>query len=80
MGLCASPLFFILTLTIIDSINRSAPGQDPGLSASLLLGVSMVGVVFITTGGLAWYYAGHGYLRPIQILTALMLKATALLL
>lgn len=73
LGLCAAPLFFILTLTIIDSTNRSDLGQGPSLSTSLLLGVCMVGVGFIGTGGLAWFYAGHGYLRPVQTLTALML-------
>ncbi|AUD01411.1 hypothetical protein [Spirosoma pollinicola] len=72
-GLCAAPLFFILTLTAIDSINRSDPGQGPSLSTSLLLGVILALVGFIVTGGLALFYGGHGYLRPIQTTTALML-------
>ena len=72
LGLCAAPLFFILTLLLIDFINRSDPSQSPSLSNSLVLGVGMAISGFVCLGGLAWFCAEHGYLRPVQTATGLM--------
>ncbi|WP_020603741.1 hypothetical protein [Spirosoma spitsbergense] len=61
LGLCTAPLVFIMTLIVIDHLNSANPGQSPGLSESLLV------------GGVAWFLAGQGYLRPVQTVTGLML-------
>ncbi len=78
LGLGVTPLFFVLTLLFIDSINRSDPSQGPTLSNSLALGVGMATGGFMCLGGLAWFLAEHGYLRPVQTVTCLMLAGWSL--
>ncbi|MFD2934860.1 Rossmann-fold NAD(P)-binding domain-containing protein [Spirosoma flavum] len=72
LGLCTAPLAFILTLFFIDSINRSDPSHSPTLSNSLVLGLGLAVGSFVCLGGLAWFLAEHGYLRPVQTVTGLI--------
>ena len=72
LGLCIAPLLFILTLILIDSLNRSDPSQNPTLSNGLVIAIGMALGGFVALGGLAWYWAAHGYLRPVQTVTGLL--------
>lgn len=77
-ALCAAPLLFILTLQFIDNSNRLDPSQRPNLSDSLLLGVGVALIGFVLIGGSAWFLATNGYLRPLQVGTALMVAGWSL--
>lgn len=74
LGLCIAPLFLILTLLFIETINhQSDPSKGSTLANSLVLGVGIATGGFAVIDGLAWFLAEHGYLRPVQIVTALRL-------
>ncbi len=73
LGLCAAPLFFVLTIKGIDALNsHTQPGQSTAFSASLFIGMGMVIAGFMLSGGVAWLAAGRGYLRPVQAITGLL--------
>ncbi|GAB3782938.1 hypothetical protein GCM10028818_39830 [Spirosoma horti] len=78
LALCTAPLLVILTLQFIDTSNRLDPSQRPNLSDSLLLGVGMALIGFVLIGGIAWLLVTNGYLRPVQVGTALMLAGWSL--
>ena len=79
-SLCAAPLFFILTLQFIEPLVKQflPAGLGTSLDRSLLFSVGLTLFGFILVAGLAWYFAGHGYLRPVQIITCFMLAGWSL--
>lgn len=79
-ALCGAPLVFILTirwlLPLIKNWFPASSGME--FSTSLSVGVGIAFVSFLLIGGLAWFFAGHGYLRPVQMITGLMLAGWSL--
>lgn len=76
---CTAPLFFVGTLKCIDLINNpTEPGQGITLSNSLFISLVMVVLGFGLAGGLSWWLAGRGYLRPVQSVTGLLVAGWGL--
>jgi hypothetical protein len=74
-ALCAAPLFFIVAIRWILPAVKGwfSIGSGMDFTVSLSLGFGIAVASFILTGGLAWFFSGNGYLRPVQMLTGLML-------
>ncbi|GAB4038835.1 hypothetical protein [Spirosoma jeollabukense] len=79
-SLCAAPLFFRLTLQFVEPLirQRLPDGSGASLDRSLLFSLALTLFGFVLVAVLAWYFSGHGYLRPVQMITCIMLAGWSL--
>lgn len=79
-SLSTAPLFFMLAIRLIEPLIKPFLPAELGasLDRSLLFSVGLTLFGFIGVASLAWYFAGHGYLRPVQMSICLLLAGWCL--